>query len=56
MQIPSRDLWAAGFGMLIDQFAPVDVNCEAPAYSTRSPKIAWFKDPAGNILSVIEAK
>jgi catechol-2,3-dioxygenase len=22
----------------------------------RGPKIAWFKDPAGNILSVIEAK
>ena len=25
-------------------------------YRGRGPKIAWFKDPAGNILSIVEGK
>jgi predicted enzyme related to lactoylglutathione lyase len=29
---------------------------EKGIFRGRGPKIAWFKDPAGNILSVLEAK
>ena len=35
---------------------PLKTNAKGIAKSERGPTIAWFKDPAGNVLSVVEAK
>jgi predicted enzyme related to lactoylglutathione lyase len=44
-------------GVRFEIYTEGDVKTDAKGVSQgEGPKIAWFKDPAGNILSVIEAK
>jgi predicted enzyme related to lactoylglutathione lyase len=35
---------------------PVKTNAKGIASGDEGPRIAWFKDPSGNILSVLEEK
>lgn len=34
--------------------APIKTDGKGICWSNEGPNIAWFKDPAGNILSVLE--
>lgn len=45
-------------GVVFEQYDYPDLKTNEKGISTdeRGPKIAWFKDPAGNILSVLEQK
>ena len=44
-------------GVRFEQYNEPDLKTDAKGISrdTRGPTIAWFKDPAGNILSVLDA-
>jgi hypothetical protein len=43
-------------GACVEHYNKRDLNTDAKVISRGSgPVIAWFKDPAGNILSVVEA-
>jgi len=44
-------------GVKFEQYNEPDLKTDAKGISrdTRGPTIAWFKDPAGNILSVLDA-
>jgi predicted enzyme related to lactoylglutathione lyase len=43
-------------GVQFEVYNEADLKTDARGiYRGRGPKIAWFKDPAGNILSVLEA-
>ena len=46
-----------GRGVRFEQYAGEDLQTDAKGIcrSSGGPPIAWFKDPAGNILSVVEA-
>lgn len=44
-------------GVVFGQYPePIKTNAKGICRSDRGPAIAWFKDPAGNILSVLEEK
>ena len=45
-------------GIRFEQYSQPDIKTDAKgiARETGGPNIAWFKDPAGNILSVLEEK
>jgi hypothetical protein len=41
-------------GVEFEQYDEGPIKTDAKGIATPGPKQAWFKDPAGNILSVIE--
>jgi len=41
-------------GVVFEQYKELKTDEKGISRNPRGPKIAWFKDPAGNILSVIE--
>jgi predicted enzyme related to lactoylglutathione lyase len=41
-------------GVVFEQYDEGPLKTDAKGIATPGPKQAWFKDPAGNILSVIE--
>jgi catechol 2,3-dioxygenase-like lactoylglutathione lyase family enzyme len=44
-------------GVIFEQYgAPIKTNEKGICRNQNGPNIAWFKDPAGNILSIIEQK
>lgn len=43
-----------GKGVQFEQYSSATLNTDAKGICRGIPVIAWFKDPAGNILSVIE--
>ncbi|MDB5105430.1 MAG: hypothetical protein JWP91_3119 [Fibrobacteres bacterium] len=44
-------------GVRFESYHDKDIKTDAKGISTgEGPRIAWFKDPAGNILSVLEQK
>jgi len=44
-------------GVLFEQYEnPIKTDKKGICRSEQGPDVAWFKDPAGNILSVIEQK
>ena len=43
-----------GKGVQFEQYSSTILNTDAKGICRGIPVIAWFKDPAGNILSVIE--
>jgi predicted enzyme related to lactoylglutathione lyase len=49
-----RDLKARGVTFEIYKEGPVKTDDRGISQGGGGPKIAWFKDPAGNILSVLE--
>ena len=47
----------AGRGVRFEQYMDKDIQTDAKGILRgQGPVIAWFKDPAGNVLSVLEAK
>jgi predicted enzyme related to lactoylglutathione lyase len=42
-------------GIQFEQYDEFDQDAKGVARGNQGPAIAWFKDPAGNILSVLEA-
>ena len=45
----------AAHGIIFEQYgAPLNTNEKGISRSPDGPTVAWFKDPAGNILSVIQ--
>jgi hypothetical protein len=46
-----------GLGVRFEHYdEPMKTDAKGIHRGTRGPNIAWFKDPAGNILSVLERK
>ena len=46
-----------GLGLRLEQYDLPDIKTDKRGIARGpGPKIAWFKDPAGNILSVLEAE
>ena len=43
-------------GVVFEQYHYDQINTDEKGIAHGEPKVAWFKDPAGNILSVIEKK
>lgn len=44
-------------GVVFEQYeAPIQTDEKGICRSSGGPQIAWFKDPSGNILSVLEEK
>ncbi len=44
-------------GVLFEQYeSPIKTDEKGICRSEQGPNVAWFKDPAGNILSVIEQR
>jgi len=43
-----------GKGIKFEQYDTEDLKTDEKGIFRAGPKIAWFKDPSGNILSVIE--
>ena len=41
-------------GVRFEQYAGFDQDAKGVARGDSGPAIAWFKDPAGNVLSVLE--
>ena len=41
-------------GLLFEQYEYLQTDAKGISRNPDGPKVAWFKDPAGNILSVIE--
>jgi predicted enzyme related to lactoylglutathione lyase len=41
-------------GIVFEQYEYLHTDAKGISRNPEGPKIAWFKDPAGNILSVIE--
>lgn len=41
-------------GVVFEQYKELHTDEKGISRNPQGPKIAWFKDPAGNILSVIE--
>jgi catechol 2,3-dioxygenase-like lactoylglutathione lyase family enzyme len=44
-----------GAGVRMERYPDFEQNEKGIARGPQGPAIAWFKDPAGNILSVLEA-
>lgn len=49
-----RELTAAGVRFEIYKEGPIQTDDRGIAQGGGGPTIAWFKDPAGNILSILE--
>ena len=43
-------------GVVFEQYHYDQIDTDEKGIAHGEPKVAWFKDPAGNILSVIEKK
>ena len=43
-------------GVLFEQYADLTTDEKGISRSDEGPNLAWFKDPAGNILSVLEVE
>ena len=43
-------------GVIFEQYADHNTDEKGISRSDEGPNIAWFKDPAGNILSVLEVE
>jgi catechol 2,3-dioxygenase-like lactoylglutathione lyase family enzyme len=43
-------------GVKFEQYPSFGTNAKGIVDDPRGPKIAWFKDPAGNVLSVLEER
>ena len=41
-------------GVTFEQYKELQTDAKGISHNPQGPKIAWFKDPAGNILSVLE--
>lgn len=41
-------------GIVFEQYKELRTDAKGISRNPNGPKVAWFKDPAGNILSVIE--
>jgi catechol 2,3-dioxygenase-like lactoylglutathione lyase family enzyme len=59
LNFPVDDIEAAvdglrAAGVVFEQYEEGPLKTDAKGIATPGPKQAWFKDPAGNILSVIE--
>jgi catechol 2,3-dioxygenase-like lactoylglutathione lyase family enzyme len=59
LNFPVDDIEAAvdglrAAGVVFEQYDEGPLKTDAKGIATPGPKQAWFKDPAGNILSVIE--
>jgi hypothetical protein len=50
------DLTKRGLRFEIYNEGNVKTDEKGISLSSEGPKIAWFKDPAGNVLSVLEEK
>jgi catechol 2,3-dioxygenase-like lactoylglutathione lyase family enzyme len=46
--------WLSGRGVSFEHYDAGPIKTDAKGIATPGPKQAWFRDPAGNILSVIE--
>jgi catechol 2,3-dioxygenase-like lactoylglutathione lyase family enzyme len=46
--------WLTGRGVTFEHYDEGPIKTDAKGIATPGPKQAWFRDPAGNILSVIE--
>lgn len=60
LNFPVDDIDAAvdaltGHGVVMERYDGFDQDERGIAAPAPGPRIAWFKDPAGNILSVMEA-
>ncbi len=44
----------AAKGVVFEQYQELHTDAKGISRNPNSPKIAWFKDPAGNILSIIQ--
>ena len=60
LNFPVEDVEAAvdrltAAGVRFEQYPELGTNEKGIAEPEEGPAIAWFKDPAGNILSVLEA-
>ena len=42
-------------GVVFEQYEALQTDAKGISRSPHGPSLAWFKDPAGNILSVMEA-
>lgn len=62
LNFPVRDVESTvdrlnGLGVRFERYDTGDIKTDAKGIAKgEGPKIAWFKDPAGNILSVIDEK
>jgi predicted enzyme related to lactoylglutathione lyase len=45
-----------GKGVVFEQYESLQTDSKGISRNAHGPAVAWFKDPAGNILSVMEAK
>src|SRR6476469_7873258 len=59
LNFPVADIEAAvdrlaGAGVTFERYEGLDQDGRGIARDPQGPAIAWFKDPAGNILSVLE--
>ena len=59
LNFPVKDIDAAvdelaGRGVHFEHYEQPEIKTDEKGISRQGPKIAWFKDPAGNILSVLE--
>jgi catechol 2,3-dioxygenase-like lactoylglutathione lyase family enzyme len=43
-------------GIVFEQYKELQTDAKGISRNPAGPKIAWFKDPAGNILSVLQQK
>lgn len=43
-------------GIVFEQYKELQTDAKGISRNPDGPKIAWFKDPAGNILSVLQQK
>lgn len=43
-------------GVVFEQYKNLQTDPKGISRSPHGPVVAWFKDPAGNILSIMEAK
>lgn len=43
-------------GVVFEQYTELHTDEKGISRNPQGPKIAWFKDPAGNILSVLQEK
>jgi catechol 2,3-dioxygenase-like lactoylglutathione lyase family enzyme len=56
-EIEAAVAWLAGRGVRFERYDQPGLKTDdSGIFRGRGPLIAWFKDPAGNILSVIEQK
>ncbi|MEQ9378179.1 MAG: VOC family protein [Imperialibacter sp.] len=60
LNFPVKDVeatvdWLTSKGVAFEQYdAPIKTDKKGICRNDRGPAIAWFKDPSGNILSILE--